>query len=162
MMDGAKLVVIDPRLSNTASMADHWLPTWPGSETALFLAWAKMILDKGLYDRDFIESQVNWEQWMDAVHPGHEKNVDQFIELLKEEYSEYTPEFAAKECRIPVEQVIEAGEVVASAGSKLCTHVWRAASIGNLGGWQVSRSLHFLNGLTGSVGTEGGTSPNSW
>jgi len=162
MMDGAKLIVIDPRLSNTASMADHWLPTWPGSETALFLAWAKIILDKGLYDKKFLDEQVNWKQWLDAVHPDAEKSVDSFISLLKEEYAEYTPEFAAKECRIPVEQVIEAGEIVANAGSQLCTHVWRAASIGNLGGWQVSRSLHFLNVLTGSVGTVGGTSPNSW
>jgi len=162
MMDGAKLIVIDPRLSNTASMADHWLPTWPGSETALFLCWAKMILEQELFDRRFIEEQVNWEQWLEEIHPSEERNVDRFIELLKEEYSEYTPEFAAEECRIPVEQVIEAGNIVANAGSKLCTHVWRAASIGNLGGWQVSRSLHFLNVLTGSVGTKGGTSPNSW
>jgi anaerobic selenocysteine-containing dehydrogenase len=162
MMDGAKLIVIDPRLSNTASMADHWLPTWPGSETALFLSWAKIILDKGLYDKKFLDEQVNWKEWLDAVHPDAEKSVDSFISLLKEEYAEYTPEFAAKECRIPVEQVIEAGEIVANSGSQLCTHVWRAASIGNLGGWQVSRSLHFLNVLTGSVGTLGGTSPNSW
>lgn len=33
---------------------------------------------------------------------------------------------------------------------------------GNLGGWQVSRCLFFLNVLTGSVGTVGGTSPNGW
>jgi anaerobic selenocysteine-containing dehydrogenase len=162
MMDGAKLVVIDPRLSNTAAMADHWLPTWPGSEPALFLAWARMILEKKLYDRDFMEKWVNWEMWLEAAHPSEPRNFERFMELLLEEYSEYTPEFAAQECRIPVEQVIEAGEVVANAGSKLCTHVWRAASIGNLGGWQVSRTLHLLNVLTGSVGTEGGTSPNSW
>ena len=161
-MDGAKLIVIDPRLSNTAAMADHWLPTWPGSEPALFLAWAKMILEKELYDKEFMETQVNWEMWMSAVHPNEPNEFDRFIELLLIEYEEYTPEFAAAECKIPVEQVIEAGEVVANAGSQLCTHVWRSAAIGNLGGWQVSRTLHFLNVLTGSVGTVGGTSPNSW
>ena len=47
----------DPRLSNTAAMADHWLPTWPGSEPALFLAWAKMILELKLYDREFMETR---------------------------------------------------------------------------------------------------------
>ena len=161
-MEGAKLIVIDPRLSNTAAMADYWLPTWPGGETALFLAWAKMIIERGLYDREFMETQVNWDAWMRAVHPNEPCEFERFIELLVEEYAEYTPEFAAAECRIPVEQVIEAGEVVANAGSQLCTHVWRSAAIGNLGGWQVSRSLHFLNVLTGSVGTVGGTSPNSW
>lgn len=162
MMDGAKLIVIDPRLSNTAAMADHWLPTWPGSEPALFLAWAKIILEKKLYDREFIENWVNWDEWMKAEHPKEKCEFDRFIELLLIEYEKYTPEYAASECRIPVEQVIEVGEVVASAGKRLCTHVWRAAAIGNLGGWQVSRTLHFLNVLTGSVGTEGGTAPNSW
>jgi anaerobic selenocysteine-containing dehydrogenase len=162
MMAGAKLIVIDPRLSNTASMADHWVPTWPGSEPALFLAWARMILEAKAFDRDFMETQVNWDAWMKAVHPAEDCSFDRFIDLLLEEYAEYTPEFAAKECRIPVEQVIEVGRVVMGAGSKLATHVWRSAAIGNLGGWQVSRTLHFLNVLTGSVGTEGGTSPNTW
>ena len=45
---------------------------------------------------------------------------------------------------------------------RLATHSWRAAAAGNLGGWQVARCLFFLNVLTGSVGTEGGTSPNGW
>ena len=162
MMDGAKLIVIDPRLSNTAAMADHWVPTWPGSEPALFLSWAKMILDQGTYDRDFLENWVNWEMWLDADHPTEPKTFERFIELLKEEYAMYTPGFAAEECRIPVEQVIEVGNIVAEAGEALSSHVWRSASIGNLGGWQVSRTLHFLNVLTGSVGTKGGTAPNSW
>ncbi|NTU87176.1 MAG: formate dehydrogenase, partial [Chlorobiaceae bacterium] len=48
------------------------------------------------------------------------------------------------------------------AGSQFSTHVWRSASSGNLGGWAVSRTLHFLNVLTGSVGTPGGTSPSAW
>jgi anaerobic selenocysteine-containing dehydrogenase len=162
MMDGAKLIVIDPRLSNTAAMADHWLPTWPGSEPALFLCWARMIMERELVDRDFVENQVNWQDWMNAVHSSEDCTYERFLELLLDEYAEYTPEYAAEECRIPVEQVIEVGEVVANAGTQLCTHVWRSAAIGNLGGWQVSRALHFLNVLTGSVGTEGGTAPNSW
>jgi anaerobic selenocysteine-containing dehydrogenase len=162
MMDGAKLIVIDPRLSNTAAMADHWVPTWPGSEPALFLAWAKMILDQGTYDRPFLEDWVNWEMWLDADHPNEPKTFERFIELLKDEYAMYTPEFAAEECRIPVEQVIEVGNIVAGAGKALSSHVWRSASVGNLGGWQVSRTLHFLNVLTGSVGTKGGTAPSSW
>ena len=46
--------------------------------------------------------------------------------------------------------------------SDFATHNWRSAASGNLGGWCVSRALHFLNVLTGSVGTKGGTSPNTW
>ena len=162
MMDGAELIVIDPRLSNTAALADHWLPTWPGSETALFLCWAHMILEQGKYDRDFLHDWVNWDAWLAAEHADEPQTFERFIELLMDEYSEYTPEFAAAECQIPVEQVIAAGNAVANAGSRLSTHVWRAAAIGNLGGWQVARALHFLNVLTGSVGTVGGTAPNAW
>ena len=74
-----------------------------------------------LYDRDFVENWVNWEEWLQADHPDEERSFERFIELLKAEYSQYTPEFAAKECRIPVEQVIEVGEIVANAGSRLAT-----------------------------------------
>ena len=52
-MKGAKLIVLDPRLSNTASMADEWMPTYPGSESAVFMAIAKIILDEELYDKRF-------------------------------------------------------------------------------------------------------------
>ena len=46
-MKGAKLAVMDPRLSNTASMSDFWMPTYPGSEAAVLLAMAKIILEEG-------------------------------------------------------------------------------------------------------------------
>ena len=38
--NGAKLITFDPRLSNTASKSDVWLPTWPGSEATVLLAIA--------------------------------------------------------------------------------------------------------------------------
>jgi anaerobic selenocysteine-containing dehydrogenase len=162
MMDGAKLIVLDPRLSNTASMADHWLPTYPGSETAIFLAIAKYLLDHNLFDRKFVQNWMNWQAYLEAIHPGCPVDFDIFIEKLKVEYAQFTPEFAAQEAKIPVEQIIEVAKLIGDAGHQLSTHVWRSASIGNLGGWQVARALHFLNVLTGSVGTEGGTSPSGW
>ena len=36
--NGATVICVDPRLSNTASMVDHWLPAWPGTEPVLLLA----------------------------------------------------------------------------------------------------------------------------
>ena len=45
-MSGAKLAVMDPRLSNTASMADYWMPTYPGTETAVLLAMAMVTSTK--------------------------------------------------------------------------------------------------------------------
>jgi len=39
-MKGAKIAVMDPRLSNTATHADYWMPCFPGSEPAVVLALA--------------------------------------------------------------------------------------------------------------------------
>ncbi|RMG72805.1 MAG: formate dehydrogenase [Bacteroidetes bacterium] len=162
MMNGAKLAVLDPRLSNTASMSDYWLPTYPGSEAAVLLSMAKVILDEGLYNEKYLREWVNWEQYLKARHPARPRTFDQFIEAMREEYKEYTPEFGAKEGQIDVEKLIEVARGVGRAGERLATHNWRSAASGNLGGWAVSRALHFLNVLTGSVGTVGGTSPNVW
>jgi anaerobic selenocysteine-containing dehydrogenase len=162
MMNGAKLAVFDPRLSNTASMADYWMPTYPGSEAAVLLAMVKIILDEGLYNYDFMHDWVNWKEYLKATQPDKPASFEAFIEALKEEYKEYTPEFAAEEAGIDPDMVVEVARKIGEAGTRFATHNWRSAASGNLGGWAVSRALHFLNVITGSVGTVGGTSPNSW
>jgi len=162
MMNGAKLAVMDPRLSNTASMADYWLPTYPGSEAAVLLAMAKVILDEGLYNESFMKNWVNWQTYLKKEHPKISLNFENFIGALKEEYKEYTPEFAEQESGVPAKMIIETAKQAGKAGTQLSTHNWRSAGSGNLGGWSVARCLHFLNVLTGSVGTIGGTSPSAW
>jgi anaerobic selenocysteine-containing dehydrogenase len=67
LAQGAKLAVVDPRLSNTASMATFWLPCKPGTEAALLLALAGVILNERLYDRNFIERWVNWREFLAFV-----------------------------------------------------------------------------------------------
>ncbi len=162
MMDGAKLAVMDPRLSNTASMADYWMPTSPGTEAAVLLAMAKIIIDEELFDKDFLYHWVNWQEYLEKERSEKPLEFDTFIEALKEEYKDYTAEFAAKESGIDVEMIVKVAHQIADAGSKFASHNWRSAGSGNLGGWAVARCLHFLNVLTGSVGTKGGTSPNAW
>ena len=115
-----------------------------------------------MYDRHYMENWINWDEYLKNLHPNDPVDFDQFIKRLSEEWEEYTPEYAAQEAQIDADQIIRVARMVGKAGSKLSTHVWRGASIGNLGGWQVSRTLHLLNVLTGSVGTEGGTSPSEW
>ena len=44
---GAKLIVFDVRLSNTATHADHWLAPYPGSEAAMLLAIARHLIETG-------------------------------------------------------------------------------------------------------------------
>jgi len=176
---GAKIVTFDPRLSNTAAKSDVWLPTWPGSEATVLLAIANHLLQTGAWDREFVKTWVNWEESLRAV-PGWAEDdavkeatrealrrpdgptFDDFEAMLKALYRDFTFERAAAEAQVPIERIVEAAEIVASAGSAVAAHNWRAASMGNRGGWQVARCLFFLNVLTGSVGTEGGTSLNSW
>lgn len=162
LMAGAKMCVMDPRLSNTASMADYWMPTYPGSEAAVLLAMAKIIIDEGLYNRDFLYNWVNWQDSLKELNPAAEPTFENFIEELKRLYAEYTPEFAEKESGAKAEMIREVARKIGAAGTRFAAHNWRSAGSGNLGGWAVSRCLHFLNVLTGSVGTVGGTMPSAW
>ncbi len=158
---GAKLCVIDTRLSNTASKADYWLSTWPGTEAAVLLAMCNVIVRENLFDREFVRRWVNWEEYLREEHPRKPRTFETFVEVLKELYAEYTPEFAERESGASAEMIVEVAREAARAGSALSTHVWRNAAAGNLGGWQVSRALEFLVVLTGAVDTPGGTSPHT-
>jgi thiosulfate reductase/polysulfide reductase chain A len=53
--NGAKLVVVDPYLSYTASKADEWVPIRPGTDGAFALALAHVIIRDKLYDKKFVE-----------------------------------------------------------------------------------------------------------
>jgi len=169
---GAKLIVLDPRLSNTAARADIWLPTWPGSETHLLLAIASYLLRTKAHDREFVRRWVDWKGFLAGV-PSFSKDkelierasngtFEDFEAIITSLYAEFTFERAAEEAQVPVERIVAAAEAVARAGSRLAAHTWRAATMGNRGGWQVARALFFLNVLTGSIGTKGGTSLYSW
>jgi anaerobic selenocysteine-containing dehydrogenase len=160
--NGAKIVVLDPRLSNTAAHADLWISPWPGSEAVIFLAVASYLLRTRKIDKEYIRRWVNWDVYLQRLHPDAPMDFEVFLERLTEDYAQYTFEYAAKEAHMPVEQVEELARLVADAGTRLATHTWRSAPAGHLGGWQITRSLFFLNVLTGSVGTVGGTHPNGW
>ncbi|MEO8572577.1 MAG: molybdopterin-dependent oxidoreductase [Pyrinomonadaceae bacterium] len=162
MMKGAKLAVMDTRLSNTASMADYWMPTYPGSEAAVLLAMAKIIIEEKLYNEKFLKDWVNWRESLQELNPAVDVTFDNFISELSNLYAEYTPEFAEKESGVSAASIVEVAHQIGRAGTRFSCHNWRSAGAGNLGGWAVARCLHFLNVLTGSVGTVGGTSPSAW
>ena len=138
-MDGAKVCVIDTRLSNTASKADYWLSTWPGSESAVLLAMCNVLLQENLIDREFVRRWVNWEEYLREEHPAKPQTFEAFLEILKQIYARYTPEFAAQESGADARMIVEVAREAGRAGSALSTHVWRNAAAGNLGGWQVAR-----------------------
>jgi anaerobic selenocysteine-containing dehydrogenase len=65
---GAKLIVLDPRLSPQAEEADIWLPLRYGTDAAMLLGWLNVIINENLYDRDFVSKwTVGFEQLKQRV-----------------------------------------------------------------------------------------------
>ena len=143
-------------------MADYWLPTYPGTEAALLLAIANVLLQEELYDRNFVHDWVNWQEYLKAEHPSSEVTFESFISEIKKVYSEFTPAYAERESGIPAATIIKISREIGRAGSAFAAHIWRSTASGNLGGRNVARCLEFLHVLTGSVGTRGGMLPNTW
>lgn len=56
---GARLVVVDPRRAGPAAKADLWLQVRPGTDAALALGIAAVMIDRGWYDRDFVRDWTN-------------------------------------------------------------------------------------------------------
>ncbi len=87
-LNGAKIVVIDPAFSNTASKAHTWLPIRPGTDADLFASMLRHILEhnsetdpsRRYIDWSFKEYSVGWEEfeanfrsWWDKVDPVNGK-----------------------------------------------------------------------------------------
>lgn len=170
---GAKLIVFDTRLSNTATHADHWISPIPGSEAAILLAIANYLIQNDLYDREFVRRWWNWEEYLSSEfrvssseseppRSNESPAFEEFESILKQLYSHYTFEFAAKESGVDASALKAVAECVATAGTRLSTHNWRSAASGNSGGWQVARCLFLLNALMGAIATEGSVYPNAW
>lgn len=181
---GAKLVVIDPRLSNSAGMADLWLSPWPGTEAALYLHYVNRVLNekglngKDLVDHEFVKNWVNWDRLMadDAylqkmLEFGYIKSIPKerdypaFIEMLKEIYAPYTKEFVIKECKLEeqADKLDELFDMIVDAGPRIATYLWRAGTIGHRGGWMNTRAGFLLMALVGAMaGDIGGVSWHHW
>ena len=150
---GATVICVDPRLSNTGSKADHWLPAWPGTEPFLLLALARLLLENGTWQADFVRRWTNWETYLARTRPDLDVKFELLEQALLDEYEEYTPEKAEEVTGISAAQIREIASIIGAHPTKFASHNWRAAGAGNLGGWQTARCLFFLNVLTGSVGT---------
>jgi anaerobic selenocysteine-containing dehydrogenase len=58
MKGGAKIICVDPRRSIVARQSDQWLRIRPGTDGALAWGMANIIIDQGLFDREFVENFV--------------------------------------------------------------------------------------------------------
>ncbi len=65
---GAKLIVVNPRRIDMCDYADLWLRPYPGTDVALLNGLAKVILDEGLLDREFVANRTEgFEEWAQVV-----------------------------------------------------------------------------------------------
>jgi thiosulfate reductase/polysulfide reductase chain A len=135
----AKLVVLDPRLSTVASMADLWLPVQPGSDTAVILAWLHLLIVNKTYDKSFVDHQcIGMEQL--TTHIAH-----------------CTPEWAAEQAQIPVAKIVGAYELMVRAKPAVLVHPGRHVTWYGEADTQRARAQAILNALLGSFWQKGGT-----
>ena len=156
--------MLDTRLSNTATHADYWLAPQPGSEAAINLAIASHLIRSRPYDREFVRRWWNWAEYLTACHPEAPVTFEAFEEILAGLYAEFTFEFAAAESGVDARDA-RRGRRRGGGGRAPASpcHSWRSAAAGNLGGWQVSRTLFLhLRAARARSRTAGGTFPNAW
>ena len=140
---GGKLIVLDPAaLQHGRASADCWLPTWPGTESAVLLAIARHLIENDLYDKAFVERWVNWEETLASIPKWAKddevldlaeapRTFETFDRCLKLLYREFTFERAAEQARRS--RSTGSSRRPASsrcAGNKLAAHTWRSATIG--------------------------------
>ncbi len=137
---GAKVVVIDPRHSETAILADEWLPIKPGTDLAFLLAMINVMVKEGLYDKAFMK----------------EKTVG--LEQLEDEIVNYPPEWAERVCEIPAKTIIRITQEMAQAKPKALLHRGYHGAFGSqyLNSFQTARSLAIANSLLGNINQQGG------
>ena len=172
---GAKLVVMDPRMSNSAGMADLWIAAWPGTEPLIYLYLTQRILNENKVNRDFVKKWINWEVFLDntayleyMVHRGYiskvptKKNFDAFLDTIKELYTPYTLEHVSRETHVPAHKLEELYDMFIWAGTSISSYFWRATAAGNRGGWMSGRTGYLPIALRGAIGPEGGTFFHHW
>ncbi|QGY39413.1 molybdopterin-dependent oxidoreductase [Pseudodesulfovibrio cashew] len=134
---GCKLVTLDPRYTKTAALSDEWYPIRPGTDMALMLALAHVIITEKLYD----------PQWIEEKTYG--------IEQLAEHVKQYTPGFAAEECGIPVEAISRMARELAAAAPASMVYPGRRSSDYE-DSTQIRRAFAIVNGLLGNWDKPGG------
>jgi anaerobic selenocysteine-containing dehydrogenase len=134
---GAKLLVIDPVFTQTAAKADeYWQPNI-GQDGALALGMCRHILDKGMYDKEFVSQ--------------HAVGFEEFAAYLRKEI---TLEWAAQKSGIPTQAIANAAEEFASA--KPAT-IWIGYGLQrHVNGGAIVRAIDALVAMTGNVGKVGG------
>jgi anaerobic selenocysteine-containing dehydrogenase len=131
-----KLLVADPLCFPLAQVADIHLQLRPGTDAALFLSMLHVIVNEGLYDKDFVD------RWC----IGFDK--------LKERVQQYPPEKGAEICWIPADDIIRAARIYATEKPS-CVYA-RNGINQQVNSVQSNRCLSILAAITGNVDIPGG------
>jgi anaerobic selenocysteine-containing dehydrogenase len=92
---GAKLIVVDPRLTRAAARADVWLPLRPGTDTALAYGLAHVIVHEGLFDEEFVTNFTHgWEEFVIRVKEYPLEKVERITWVPREKIQEAARLFA--------------------------------------------------------------------
>ena len=133
---GAKLIVIDPRLTRMAARADIWLQLRPGTDTALALGMLNVIVNEALYDSEFVENHIyGWDQFVERVN-------------------EYMPERVAEITWVPDDKIRKAARLFAT--TKPAAVQWGVAIEQQINCADNNRALMALMGITGNIDVPGG------
>ena len=119
---GAQIIVCDPRAIETARIADLYLPLKNGSNMALVNAFANVLINEGLYNKDYVEK--------------YSEGFDEY----KKAVEKYTPEYAAKITGLDPQLVRAAMRMYAAAPS--ATILW------GMGVTQWGQSVDVVRGLS--------------
>lgn len=131
---GAKIIVTDPRLTETGRISDLWLPIKGGTNMALVNAFGNVLINENLYDRDYVE-----------------KYVDGFEEY-KQMVSKYTPEYAQEITGVKADDIRKSMREYAKAKNAMILY--------GMGVCQFSQAVDVVKGLasiallTGNYGRE--------
>ena len=141
---GAKLVVFDPRRSETAELANEWVPVKPSTDAAVAMAMCYVIVSKELYDKEFVS------EWTHGFEEFSKR-------LLGEEDGKArTPEWAAEISGVPAQTIERIAVEFATAKRKGCISWTGLAQTDN--GMYSTAAIQALNALCGTFDAPGGPS----
>lgn len=133
---GTRLIVVDPRRTELAEKAEIWLQVRPGTDDALALGMINVIINEGIYDKEFIEK---WTVGFDR---------------LRKRVSEYPPERAAEITWVSAEKIRSAARLFAE--TKPATLEWGVALEHTPNCLQTVRAVGILPAITGNLDIPGG------
>jgi nitrate reductase NapA len=145
-----KVIVVDPRLTNTARIADLFLPLIPGTDLALLNAMAHVIINEELDDPRFHGKYTVFRAMADG------KPVDKTFEEYKEFLAAYTPEKAAAITGVPAASIVAAAKLFATSSATMS--LWCMGLNQRIQGVWANNLVHNLHLLTGKICKPGSTS----